>query len=72
MRKTKDGWHKIAGFNIFIENNRVLKGVRRDIDGGEITAYPHRVNKNGDWNNDAGLTVEAFKAGVRRGTVTLF
>lgn len=72
MRKTKDGWHKIAGFNIFVENGRVMRGIRHDINGSEVTAYPYRASKNGGWDNDAGLTVEAFKAGVRRGTVTLF
>lgn len=68
-RAVADGWHTIAGYEVYIEGGRVLRGLK---DGGQLTAYPYRWDKkNGCWTNCSGLTVDAFRAGVRRESVTM-
>lgn len=69
MAKIKDGWHTIYGKFVYVENGRVLRGVSsRDWD--QRTIYPYRVCRDG-CTNCAGITVDAFRSGLRRGTVTM-
>lgn len=82
MKKVIDGWHAICGYNVYVEDGRVMRGVS----GGQnpTTTYPYRTHyewhddiggkkrvANG-WDNCSGITVDAFRAGVRRGTVNMF
>lgn len=72
MKKINDGWHKIAGYDVYVEGGRVLRGTKTDYNGYEVSAYPYRRNaRYGGWDNCSGLTVSAFSAGVRRGTIDL-
>ena len=41
--KIKDGWHKIKGYEVYVENGRVVRGVKEDINGGEVPAYPYKL-----------------------------
>lgn len=69
MTKTiKDGWHVIAGYRVYVENGCVQHGLTSD---GQRTTWPYRKSKYGGWDNDKGLTVDAFRAGVARGTVMM-
>ena len=64
----KNGWHTISGYEVYIENDRVVRGLNED----EMrTIYPYRVSRKYGCVNDAGLTVNAFRAGVKRGTVEM-
>lgn len=65
------GWHTLQGYHVYIEQNRVLRGIRKDRNGSDVTAYPFRRVGPSDWTNCAGLTAAAFIAGVRRGSITL-
>lgn len=73
MKKAKNGWHCIGGCDVYVKNNIVLRGLK---DGGRLPAYPYRYVKtrNGGpgWIREDLLTVAAFTAGVRRGTIKLF
>ena len=66
----KDGWHLIYGYRIYVENNRVMRGI---LGTGyrQCSAYPYRRSGSG-WNQCCGVTVSAFRAGVARGTIRLF
>lgn len=65
----KDGWHTIAGFNVYVEDGKIRRGTVGE--GTDYrTAWPYRWNGAG-WTNCAGITPAAFRAGVRRGTVTM-
>ena len=68
-----DGWHSLGGYMVYVEKDRVLRGVIGEYLGTK-TAYPHRRDKRRKnlWDCCAGLTCNAFKAGVRRGTIKLF
>lgn len=63
-----DGWHTISGYNVYVEGGKVLRGLSSD---KQKTVYPFRAARDG-WDNDSGLSVDAFRAGVRRGTITMF
>ena len=40
----KDGWHNILGYNVYIENNKVLRGTLGE--GSTYrTAYPYKWDK---------------------------
>ncbi len=67
MANIKNGWHDIAGYRVWVEDGRVLRGLNLD---GDKTTYPYRWNGDG-WTNDAGLTVNAFRAGVKRDTIKM-
>lgn len=69
----KDGWHKIAGYDVYIEDNKVIRGTLGEGTSNYRTAWPY-IWIGGPpnvWSNCTGLSVEAFRAGVRRGTVKL-
>ena len=68
----KNGFHKLAGYVVYVEDGRVLRGIRRDRNGYDVTSYPYRSCKEGGWDLDAGVTVDAFRAAVRRGTMAMF
>lgn len=65
----RDGWHKICGYDVYIESDRVIRGTIEKYQGIS-TVYPYRLNKYG-CVNCSGLTVAAFRAAVRRGSVIM-
>ena len=76
----KNGWHTIGGYSVYVENGCVTHGIKRDHNNSIITAYPYRKcwrysggkrYQNG-WYNCSGLSVNAFKSGVCRGTIGMF
>lgn len=68
-----DGWHTLGGYMVYVEKNRVLRGVIGEYLGAK-TAYPYRRDRHHKnlWDNVSGLTCNAFKSGVKRGTIKLF
>lgn len=66
--KIKAGWHILMGYDVYVENGRVLYGVTSD---GQRPIYPFRSVRTGGWDNESGLTVDAFRAGIRRGTIVM-
>ena len=68
----EDGWHRIAGYNVLVENGKIIRGTLGEGTSNYRAAWPYRLDtKNLCWNNCAGITPAAFRAGVKRGTVTL-
>lgn len=81
MKEIRDGWHVICGYHVYVESGRVIRGMT---EGWQAkTIYPYRVHYvwrdsiNGKcraedgWDNCSGISVAAFQAGVRRGTVCM-
>lgn len=67
--RTNDGWHDIAGYRVFVDNGKVVRGISSD---GQRTLYPYRFSsKYKCWINETTMSVDAFKAGVRRETVQM-
>lgn len=70
MKKNKDGWHVIYGYRVYVEDSCILRGIIGD-GNSQRTSYPYRISKYGGWNNCAGLSVNAFRAGVKRDTIMM-
>lgn len=70
MKKTvKDGWHKIAGYDVYVENGNVKRGVTAD---GQKATYPYRAGKYGGWDNDVYMSVDNFRRKANNGTAAMF
>lgn len=71
-RQIKDGWHKICGWDVYIEDEKILRGIREDRNGSPVTAFPYRRTKDGSWTSQSGIGYWAFISGMRRQTVRMF
>ena len=40
----KDGWHILKGYEVYVENNMVMYGIKEGHNGESVTAYPYRCN----------------------------
>jgi len=70
-KKIKDGWHQICGYTVLVEGGMIVRGIIGD-GLNQVPAYVYRLDRNGHgWNNEGKITVDAFRAGVRRGTIEL-
>lgn len=65
----KDGWHKLLGYEVYVEDGKILHGVL-GAGNSRRTAYPYRWTKD-CWALETGITVSAFRAGVNRGTIKM-
>lgn len=70
MAKIKDGWHVVYGENVYVENEKVIRGIKKDGNNSEVTCYPYEYNKDQDcWVNVSGkVTLSAYRAGRKKGT----
>lgn len=75
MRKIRvsDGWHIIANHRVYVESGIVMRGMKRDYNGGLVPSAVYRWSKKYRcWVNESGCnSVDAFRAGVKRGTITM-
>lgn len=70
MAQYTDGWHKICGYDVYIENGEIVRGVSDD---WSRPLYVYRLCRNGDgYDREEHITPAAFRAGLKRGTVKLF
>ena len=73
MKKVKDGWHTITGYDVFVEDGRVVRGTAGS--GYNLhTVYPYRYNRGlRCWVNvSRQISVDALRAGIRRETMGMF
>lgn len=60
--KYKDGWHTICGYSVYVENDRIVRGIKLDRNKSPVPAYPYRRDKkNGGWNKCSGVKVDTFR-----------
>lgn len=67
----KDGWHVICGYDVYVENGFIVRGIKEDYNRSPVAAYPYRRCRRGGWDQD-NMSVDAFRSGVKRGTVCMF
>ncbi len=65
----KDGYHKICGYDVYVENDKVIRGTKANV---TLPAYVYRSCKTGGWDREYNISVSAFRAGIRRGTINMF
>lgn len=64
----KDGWHTIQGYNVYIENDRVLGGVKGYGTLKASPTHPYKTIRGMiGWHNCTGVKVSTFSKGVARG-----
>jgi len=68
----KDGWHIVYGYRVYVENGRVLRGTKKDINGNDVTAWPYECNVEGGCDNISGVKIETFRRGVKNKKMGLF
>lgn len=68
MKTFTNGWHMVAGHYVYLKNNNVTKAVRND---SNLEGSVYR-KKNYMWSKENDISAEAFDAGCRRGTITVF
>lgn len=70
MSQIKDGWHVVHNEDVYVENGKVIRGVKKGENNSEVTSYPYEYNKDHDcWVNISGkVTLSAYRAGRKKGT----
>lgn len=79
----KDGWHSIkvknevletvTEYEVLTENGYVIRGIKYDKNGGQLTAYPYRACKSGGLDNcSREVKYETFRRGLNSGNYGLF
>lgn len=71
MKRIKDGWHSVHGTEVYTEDGKVVRGVKRDGANATVT-YPYHYEGSAVWVNCSGITLAAFRSGYKRGTVDMF
>lgn len=73
VKALRDGWHMVAGWEVYVEDGRILRGVMEDCNGSRVPCYPMRRDRRDArvWDRET-LTPAAFRAGLARGTVRMF
>lgn len=66
----KDGWHVMAGYQVFVEDGKVIRGIAN----GE-PVYPYRriefqVERSGTL--DTSMSPSALRACINRGTAMMY
>ena len=73
MKKAKEGWHIIYGWEVHVnERGYVDRAIKEDTNGSPVTGYIYRACRNGWWNNIGQCSIDAFRAGLKRGTIRIF
>ena len=73
MRKIKDGWHTICGYSVYVEDGKVRRGTTGEGCNMQPTSPYRWLGKpHNCFSSDPYMSVDAFRAGVRRGTVQMF
>lgn len=72
MEKMKDGWHTISGYEVYVEDGFIRRGIKYDQNGGALPAFVYRWSKKLNcWSSEDKISPEAFRSGVKRGTICL-
>ena len=57
-KNVKDGWHKIKGMDIYVENGKVTHGTKLN---GQLPAYPYEyVKEYGCYRKVSGISFQRF------------
>lgn len=66
--KIRDGWHTIAGYEVYVEDGFIVRGISDD---HQKPLYVYRSVRSGGYDREYNITPDAFRAGVRHGTIIL-
>lgn len=66
----KDGWHVICGCEVYVEDGKIIRGVLQKSPLNRVAAWVYRSVGHG-WSREDSISVAAFRAGFKRGTIRL-
>ena len=52
MNQEINGWKIVSGYEVFVKNGKIMRGVIENHNGSEITAYPYRLMPDGSWSRE--------------------
>ena len=64
----KDGWHKVYGWDVLVEDGKVVRGLNSK---GDLPLYPYVCSPYGGWDLCQYLSLVAFRKRVARGTAKM-
>lgn len=68
MKKVKDGWHKLYGYDVYVKDGKFTRAIDKDGD----FVYPYEWDwKMLCWIGIRRISLDTFRAGVRRGVMKL-
>jgi hypothetical protein len=57
-KSVRDGWHKIKGMDVYVENGKVVRGTKLN---GQLPAYPYEyVKEYGCYRKVSGISFQRF------------
>lgn len=68
MKNVKDGWHKVYGYDVWVEDGWAVRGLGSD---GRRPLDIYTVSKNTGYDFCDGVKLDALRRGIRRGTMEL-
>ena len=68
MKKVKDGWYKVYGYDVWVEDGWAVRGLSND---GSRPLYIYTVDRSGELDRRDGVRLDALRKGVARGTMVL-
>lgn len=66
-----DGWHTVAGHYVYVEDGYVMRGLKGTEGVYQTAGFIYRRLKPSGWGKETAVSVAAFRAGVKRGTLTI-
>lgn len=68
MRKYEDGWHKISGIDVYIENDMIVRSITAD---WSQPLYLYEYDKKMNVLTKVIVTVPEFRRKIREGKIYL-
>lgn len=66
MQKIQNGWFMVYGYEVMVDEGKVVRGMRSG-----RAVYPYTACKTGGWDKNTGLSLAAFRARMARGTAAM-
>lgn len=64
-----NGWHTICGYEVLVQDEKIVSGF---IDNRIDPTYVYRWNRKLNcWTKEEAVTIPAFRAGIKRGTIKM-
>lgn len=72
MKRYKDGWHKIAGYEVYMEDGYIVRGtLGTGVNYRSAYVYRWCGAPYNAWVREDSISPDAFRAAVKRGTVKM-
>ena len=66
--KTRDGWHIVNGWNVYVEDGYAVRGLSRD---GQRPLYLYTPAHGSGMDRIDGIPFDALRGRMSRGTIVL-